>query len=371
MRRIITTFLFIAMVASGASAIEYGGLLDSNSFFEKAAENDFSFSQKLDASAYMRIPFTKDGRAALSTEFVYRFQYMDQEVGHFVNLPLLKVGYSDDVGGGSMDIAAGRFTMSDNTRKIFNQTSDGVFGSYATDSVVSSMYFGYTGLVNRYFVSMIENSIGSYSGFESDVYTSSLPYIVVGANVGLNNLLLNQNMGIGLWGFVGIQNLDSNKVYGTLALNGPIVGNLFHSTEGIVVGLIQSGTAEVAGLCSTILSYYFDWMGLAANVGATYASEKFETVTATSGMVGSAPWTNVFLPSVSLSSLPLSFLYLAMELNVPFQAENMEYLGVGLAGTVTCQLLSDVALGVDFSQLIAKEADDDYMKISIKAAISF
>ena len=68
MKRIIASVLFIAMVATGVSAIEYGGLLDSNSSFEKIAENDFAFSQKLDASAYMRIPFTKDGRAALSPE---------------------------------------------------------------------------------------------------------------------------------------------------------------------------------------------------------------------------------------------------------------------------------------------------------------
>ena len=81
MKRIITAFLFVAMVAAGVSAIEYGALLDSNSSFEKVAENDFAFSQKLDASAYVRVPFTKDGRAALSTEFAYRFQYADEDMG--------------------------------------------------------------------------------------------------------------------------------------------------------------------------------------------------------------------------------------------------------------------------------------------------
>lgn len=50
MKRIITAFLFVAMVAAGVSAIEYGALLDSNSSFEKVAENDFAFSQKLDES---------------------------------------------------------------------------------------------------------------------------------------------------------------------------------------------------------------------------------------------------------------------------------------------------------------------------------
>lgn len=371
MKRIITAFLFVAMVAAGVSAIEYGALLDSNSSFEKVAENDFAFSQKLDASAYVRVPFTKDGRVALSTEFAYRFQYADEDMSHFLNLPLLKVGYSGGVGSGYMDIAAGRFTMSDNTRKIFNQTSDGLFGSFATDVFVASMYFGYTGLVNRYFVSMVETGIDAYTGFESDFYTSSLPYMVVGANVGLNNLFLNQNVGLSSWGFVGIQEFDSNKVYGAITFNGAIVGNLFHSTEGIVVGLIRNDTAEVAGLCSTTLSYYFDWLGLAVNAGATYASEKFETVTATSGMVRSEPWTNVFLPSLSVSMLPVSNLYVAVETNFPLAAKDMEYQGAGLVGSVQYQLFNDVALGVNVSQFFAKMEENNYTKISLRAAISF
>ena len=371
MKRIIASVLFVAMVATGVSAIEYGGLLDSNSSFEKIAENDFAFSQKLDASAYMRIPFTKDGRAALSTEFAYRFQYTAEDMNHFLNLPLLKVSYRGGVGNGYMDIAAGRFTMSDNTRKIFNQTSDGLFGSFATDVFVASMYFGYTGLVNRYFVSMVETDIDAYSGFESDFYTSSLPYMVVGANVGLNNLFLNQNMGIGFWGFVGIQNMKSNKMYGTISFDGPIVGNLFHSTEGVVAGLIQNDTSEVAGLFSSTLSYYLDWKGLAVHAGATYASEKFETVTATSGMVRSEPWTNVLLPSLSVSMLPVSNLYVAVETNFPLAAKDMEYQGAGLVGSVQYQLFSDVALGVNVSQFFAKMEENNYTKISLRAAISF
>lgn len=371
MKRIIASVLFVAMVATGVSAIEYGGLLDSNSSFEKVAENDFAFSQKLDASAYMRVPFTKDGRAALSTEFAYRFQYTAEDMNHFLNLPLLKVSYRGGVGNGYMDIAAGRFTMSDNTRKIFNQTSDGLFGSYSTEFFVTSMYFGYTGLVNRYFVSMVETDIDAYSGFESDFYTSSLPYMVVGANVGLNNLFLNQNMGIGFWGFVGIQNMKSNKMYGTISFDGPIVGNLFHSTEGIVAGLIQNDTSEVAGLFSSTLSYYLDWKGLAVHAGATYASEKFETVTATSGMVRSEPWTNVFLPSLSVSMLPVSNLYVAVETNFPLASKGMEYQGAGLVGSVQYQLFSDVALGVNVSQFFAKMEENNYTKISLRAAISF
>ena len=371
MKRIIASVLFIAMVATGVSAIEYGGLLDSNSSFEKIAENDFAFSQKLDASAYMRVPFTKDGRAALSTEFAYRFQYAAEDMSHFLNLPLLKVSYRGGVGNGYMDIAAGRFTMSDNTRKIFNQTSDGLFGSFATDVFVASMYFGYTGLVNRYFVSMVETDIDAYSGFESDFYTSSLPYMVVGANVGLNNLFLNQNMGIGFWGFVGIQNMKSKKMYGTISFDGPIVGNLFHSTEGIVAGLIRNDTSEVAGLFSSTLSYYLDWKGLAVHAGATYASEKFETVTATSGMVRSEPWTNVFLPSLSVSMLPVSNLYVAVETNFPLASKGMEYQGAGLVGSVQYQLFNDVALGVNVSQFFAKMEENNYTKISLRAAISF
>lgn len=371
MKRIIAAVLFVSLLGSGVSAIEYGGLVDSNSSFEKVAAEDFAFSQKLDASAYVRIPFTKDGRAALSTEFAYRLQYADEEMSHFLNLPLLKVEYGGDVGNGYMDIAGGRFTMSDNTRKIFNQTSDGLFGSYSTDLVVASMYFGYTGLVNRYFVTMVENAITSYSGFESDLYTSSLPYVAVGANVGLNNLFLNQNMGIGFWGFVGVQDMKSNKMYGSITFNGPIVGNLFHSTEGLVAGLLQNDTSEVAGLFSSTLSYYLDWKGLAVNAGATYASEKFETVTATSGMVRSEPWTNVFLPSLSVSMLPVSNLYVAVETNFPLSAKEMEFQGTGLVGYVTYQLFSDVAVGVNVSQFFAKMEENNYTKISLRAAISF
>lgn len=371
MKRILS-FIFISAFTLGSIfAVEYGGLINSDSSFKKNGSDDFVFTEKLDTSAYLKIPFSKEGHTTLSTEFVYRFQYDDAQINHFINLSLLKLNYSNEISDGLMNIAVGRFSIAENTGKIFNQTSDGLFGSYQTGSFMGSMYFGYTGLVNRYFTTMNEMGITEYSGFASDYYTSSLPYLVIGAEFALPNLFLEQSLGIASWNFIGSQNLKSNKIYGTLSLNGPLVENLYHNTHGIFAANFGDGTKQFAGLASTMLSYYFNYRGLVANAGITYASKDFQTVTSTSGLVTGDPWTNLFLPSVSVSMLPITSLYVAVETNVVLAAENMEYAGAGLAGVVSYQLFSDVALSLNASHFFAKQEDAKYTQISIKAAISF
>ena len=371
MKRILS-FIFISAFTLGSIfAVEYGGLINSDSSFKKNGSDDFVFTEKLDTSAYLKVPFSKEGHTTLSAEIVYRFQYDDAKIDHFINMPLLKLNHSSTVSNGLINIAAGRFSIAENTGKIFNQTSDGLFGSYQTGSFMTSLYFGYTGLVNRYFTTMNEMGITEYSGFTSDYYTSSLPYMVIGAEFALPNLFLEQSLGIASWNFVGIQKLKSNKIYGTLSLNGPLMVNLYHNTQGIFSVNIGDGTEAFAGLASTLLSYYFNYRGLAANTGITYASKDFQTVTNTSGLVTGDPWTNLLLPSVSVSMLPISSLYVAVETNFALVAENMEYVGTGIAGVVSYQLLSDVALGLNASHFFAKHEAANYTQISIKAAISF
>lgn len=371
MKRILS-FIFISAFTLGSIfAVEYGGLINSDSSFKKSSSDDFIFTEKLDTSAYLKIPFSKEGHTTLSTEFVYRFQYDDAKADHFINLSLLKLNHSSEVSDGLVNIAAGRFSMAENTGKIFNQTSDGLFGSYQTGSFMGSMYFGYTGLINRYFTTMNEMGITEYSGFTSDFYTSSLPYLVIGAELAFPNLFLEQSLGIASWNFIGIQKLKSNKIYGTLSLNGPLVENLYHNTHGIFAGILGDGTEQVAGLASTLLSYYFNYRGLAANAGITYASKDFQTVTSTSGLVTGDPWTNLFLTSLSASMLPITSLYVGAETNFVMVAENMEYAGTGLAGVISYQLFSDVALSLNASHFFAKHEAAKYTQISIKAAISF
>lgn len=363
--------VLIAFISTNIFAIDFGGLISSDSSFDKQGSDDFVFTEKLDSSAYIKIPFSKDGKISLASEFLYRFQYSDSKINHYLDLPLFKFNFSGDVGTGVLDIYAGRYSVSDSTAKIFNQTSDGMFVSYSTAPFVTSFYIGYTGLVNRYLVSMVEGDITEYSGFSSDFYTSSLPYLALAANASMPNLVAGQNLGLGFWGFIGIQNLESNKYYGTVTINGPIAGNLYHTTEGIFAAITRKDTTRMSGFASAKLSYYFNWLGLSANAGLSYASEDFETVTATSGLVNGAPWTNVMVPTLSMSILPLPSLYIGAEANVPLTADEMEYTGVGVVGMVSYQLFSDVSLGISANHFAAKEEAQKQTKISIRASISF
>lgn len=370
MKRLPALILAATVILGGIHAVDYGGLVSSDSTFDKFGSENLVFTEKLDSSLYLKVPFTTDGSASLSTEFVYRFQWSDSQIDHFINLPLLKFNYSAHLDTGLMHIAAGRFSMADGSGKIFSQTSDGLFGSYSASMFMVSAYCGYTGAVSRNFTTMNEMGITQYSGFASDVYTSSLPYVVAGAELTLPNLFWGQSVGIGSWNFIGIQNLKSNKLYGTLALSGPIAGNLYHNTTAIFAGILGGDAWNFAGLASSQLTYYFDYKGLAANLGLTYASKEFQTVTVTTGLIRSEPWTNLFVPAISMSILPLPSLYMAAETNIALLADG-EYTGIGLAGVVGYQLFSDVAFSVSAGHFFAKEQLKKQTKISIKAAISF
>ena len=372
MKRVLTYIFLSTFIIGSLFAVDYGGLITSDSSFKQNGSQDFVFAEQMDASAYLKVPFTKDGNTLLSAEFAYRLQYGDSQINHFINLPLLKISHTREVSNGLMNIAAGRYIMADGTGKIFSQTSDGLFGSYKTSSFSGSMYFGYTGLVNRFYTSMNEVGVsGEYSGFVSDFYTSSLPYLVVGADFSLPNLFYGQNLSIGSWNFIGTQKLKSNKIYGTISMNGPLVANLYHNTNVVLAGILGDGTAQFAGLASSVFTYYFNYMGLAANVGLTYASKEFQPVTNISGLVTGAPWSNLFVPAVSVSILPLSALYVGLETNVALQAESMEYTGVGFAAVASYQLFSDVAFSLNASHFLAKEEAARQTKISVKVAISF
>ena len=372
MKRVLTSIFITACILGSVFAVEYGGLVTSDSTLKQNGTEALVFAEQLDASAYLKVPFSQDGNTVLSTEFAYRFQYDSSQVNNFINLSLLKISHTQEISEGKMNVAAGRYIMADGTGKIFNQTSDGLFGSYQTSSMMASMYFGYTGLVNSFFTSMnVGGLTGEYTGFTSDFYTSSLPYLVVSADFSLPNLFAQQNLSVGSWNFIGTQKLKSNKLYGTISMNGPLMENLYHNTNVVLAGILADGTSNFAGLAATTVTYYFNYMGLAANAGLTYASKEFQPVTSISGLVTGEPWSNLFVPAVSVSMLPLSALYVGAETNLVLLADGMEYTGVGLAAVVSYQLFSDVAFSLNANTFIAKEEAARQTKISLKAAISF
>ena len=372
MKRVFTSILITAFILGSVFAIDYGGLVISDSTLKQNGTQKFVFAEQVDASAYLKVPFSQDGSTVLSTEFAYRFQYDNSQASNFINLSLLKINHTRAVSDGQMTIAGGRYIMADGTGKIFNQTSDGLFASHQTSTMVGSMYFGYTGLVNSFFTSMnVAGVTGEYTRFKSDMYTFTLPYLVVGAEFALPNLFYQQNLSFGSWNFFGTQKLKSNKIYGTISLNGPLMENLYHNTHVVLAGILGDRTTNFAGLAASNLTYYFNYMGLAANAGLTYASKEFQTVTNISGLVTGESWSNLFVPTVSVSMLPLSALYVAAETNVALRADGMKYEGIGLAAVASYQLFNDVAFSLNASTFIAKEETARQTKISLKAAISF
>lgn len=371
MKRFLGLIFLTTFISASIFAVEFGGLISSDSLFDKQGSNNFVFTERLDTSAYLKVPFSKDGKINLATEFMYRLQIADSNVNHFLNLPLLKFNYAASVGTGTLNISAGRFTMTDNTSRIFNQTSDGLYVSYGTSTFAGSFYAGYTGLVNRHFVSMKEDGIESYNGFSSDVYTSSLPYLATAANLSLPNILFEQNLGFGFWGFFGIQNLKSNKYYGSINIDGPIFGGLYYAVDGVFAGISQENTTKFAGYTSAKFSYYFGLLGLTANAGLSFASEDFQTVTATSDIATGTQWSNTLVPTMSVSILPLPSLFIGAEATVPLTAKDMQYQGTGLIGVISYQFFSDMSVGLNVTQYFAKETSNSKTQLSIKASISF
>lgn len=368
MKKIIAIFIFFVVVHFAFTA-EFGGILGSNTSFAKAEQEDFTWTERADLALNAKIPFTASGNIYLAMEGVYRGIFSAEDIVHAVNLPLLKFNYSSYMANGFVDISVGRFFVSDITGKVLSQTSDGISAGYNTDSLVFSMYAGYTGLVNSKFVQM--NAMESYDVKETPVYNLSLPYVLLGGTFTMPYLFMNQNISLDVWGAVGLQGLKRNNIYTSGAISGPIYKNLYYTLMGGASFVTENGgDFDIGGLAILKFDYFFNLLNMVVSIQGNMASENFQPITSTS-CVGEYMMNNILSAGAFFSMHPLKNMLLSLRGDGIFQMGDMQYQGIQVAGEFKWQLFSDVLLGITASYFIPDMEKDSNMAISANVVVSF
>lgn len=399
------SFLFSVLFALSLNvfAFDFGGLITNNSALKNHGDGDFKFDQKNSASAWFRAPFDKTGENYFATEVIYDFEsdFDSEQTTNVLDLNLFELSLFKNVGSSKIGMNIGRFYFSDITGTIFTQNSDGLKFSFHNDWMNISAYASYTGLLNAHNAEIITTAAKTfysdgttpwvedptlYSSVDNDkIYDFAKKYAVAEFSVGFPYLFAGQSVSLEFLGAFGLEEDSFNRMYATLALDGPIFQTLFYNISS-TVGLVDyDGETKISNLSKVGLNYFLKKFSFGVN--AVYASgeqgglSSFEGFTKNTSTYAARDflYSGIIKTGVAASFKPLNALLFNLGSDVVFNAvagdenEDIEYFGFQYSADALWQVKSDFQLGFAASQFIDKDNLDDVRKtsFSVKAALSF
>ena len=246
MRKIILAGLIsLSCIFSSLYAFSWSGIVDNET--KLSANHDFN-EIGLDQSNGVFFSFNthfgekKDVKFVSEVLYKYEFncQFKEKETDlkNIADCNLLKFSGDMNLWDGLLSWNAGRFKFSDFSGAVFSQTSDGAYVSYNSLKMKASAYAGYTGLLNRLNVSMVENEIKD----GDQIYALCPKYIPLAADFSYKGLFEDHTAGIQLECFVPASDDYKLKAYTTLIMNG------FFGTLVSYDARLTLGTEEFDGL---------------------------------------------------------------------------------------------------------------------------
>ena len=191
MKKINKTFIALSVLFSfclPSFALSWSGVIDNTT---KISENhDFTvpvLEQSNGIYLSLRAPISKKGSLVFDAEALYKynlkyaFKTNTSTFKNIVDSDLFRLSGSWKLGNGMLNMNAGRFYVNDSNGIVFNQISDGLLLAYNAKKFDAKLYGGYTGLLNSFNVSMVENTIVPEKN--KDFYSLCPQYIPVMADV--------------------------------------------------------------------------------------------------------------------------------------------------------------------------------------------
>ena len=373
---IISGILAIAFICS-AFAISWGGMVDNNS--KLSANNDFSvmaLNQSNGVYLSVNSNIIDGGSRRFSGEGLYKYEFncnfdtKDTSFKNIADVDLLKLSGDWTISGGHLAMALGRYKYSDFSGAVFSQTSDGLYLSYDTMKMKASVYGGFTGLLNRLNVLMMENEYEEGEQF----YALCPMYIPVLADFSYKALFNSHTIGLQAAAYIPVSDKNTMKAYGTVIANGYI------GTIASYDARITLGTEKFDGLMMDAMldaNFYVN-TNVMVTVGGEYASgaqgslKPFETLSVRS--FGKAPFYNgVIVPKLAAMYASGKIYASAIErviIGMPEDEAKLE--GFDTTVNVIYNLFSDVQLGLDAGAYICKETKEftNYYA-TVKALLAF
>ena len=377
MKKVVTGFIALSCLLASAAALSWGGLVDnntrfsSNDDFTRLALNQsngiyFSVNSNLNKNASMRI--AAEGLYKYNASF--DFKENETKFKNIADVNLLKFTGNWALGPGVLALNLGRFQYQDFSGSVFSQVSDGAYISFDTLDVKASVYAGYTGLLNRLNVSMVDNETKDDDQF----YALCPKYIPLAADISYKKLFEYHTVGLQAAAFLPLSDDYKMKAYGTLILNGYI------GTLGSYDARVTLGTEKFDGLMldAKLDGTFYASNNLMVTAGGEYVSgaqgdiKPFLTISSRS--FGGAPvYNGVIVPKVGVMYVAGKFFASATErIIITMPKDEAKLDGFDTSVNVIYNAFSDLQLGCDIGAYICKETktNSNYYA-TVKASLAF
>ena len=377
MKKVVTGFIALSCLLASAAALSWGGLVDnntrfsSNDDFTRLALNQsngiyFSVNSNLNKNASMRI--AAEGLYKYNASF--DFKENETKFKNIADVNLLKFTGNWALGPGALALNLGRFQYQDFSGSVFSQVSDGAYISFDTLDVKASVYAGYTGLLNRLNVSMVDNETKDDDQF----YALCPKYIPLAADISYKKLFEYHTVGLQAAAFLPLSDDYKMKAYGTLILNG-YIGTLASYDARVTLG-----TEKFDGLMldAKLDGTFYASNNLMVTAGGEYVSgaqgdiKPFLTISSRS--FGGAPvYNGVIVPKVGVMYVAGKFFASATErIIITMPKDEAKLDGFDTSVNVIYNAFSDLQLGCDIGAYICKETktNSNYYA-TVKASLAF
>ena len=375
-----------------ASAADFGALVTNDSTFTGNKASELELDQKNTASAWLRIPFNNAGTTYFTVEGLYQFERTpiniskDDDVGDAENQPLFdvdlaKFAASAGAGAGTFSLALGRFSTSDLTGIIYNQNADGALLSFESPVFALSLYGAYTGLLNARAVSMLDDITEEDT---EKLYQLATKYAIGSATLSLPHFAAGQTLSAQFLGTFRLEDEDFNRMYATLALNGPLSTRLFYTLSSTLgISSYADEDKEYSNLSKASLTLYTGVKGITFTANGVYASGEqgpfksftgFTSQTAVKALSDRTEYTGLIKGGLGMSIKPFASVLLSGGCEAILTAldTSIEYEGFQYQAALGWQVVSDVSLSASIYQYYDKEnSERDKTGINLYAAISF
>ena len=380
---IVSSVLAVTCLLSSAFAFSWSGLVDNNT---KISENhDFSKpvlnqSNGVYLSGYSNIGDAGNMRFTAEALYKYSFNYdikdNKSDLKNVADLDLFKFAGEWTVGPGKVSLSAGRFQYSDFSDAVFKQVSDGLYINFNNAKMKGAVYAGYTGLLNRLNVSMVDNETKDDDNF----YALCPKYVPVLADFSYKALLDTNTIGLQGAFYLPLSDDYTMKAYGTFILNG-YIGKMGSYDARVTVGSEKpKGKDSFDGVmldAKLDTSFYLNSVSM-VNIGGEYVSgEQGDIkpfVTVSSRSFGGAPFYNgVIVPKVGLMyAAGKIYANVTERVIISMPKDEAKLDGFDTSASVVYNLFSDLQLGCNLGAYICKETkENSNYYATLKASLAF
>ena len=380
MKKILFSVLAGFCLLSSAAALSWGGVIDNNT--KLSANDDFSQTWLTQSNGiYLSVSSNFTPNLRFAGEGMYKYNLncdMKENETDFTNIgdvTLLKLAGEWTAGDGLISLNAGRYRYSDFSGSVFSQLSDGLYLGYDSQNIQASVYAGYTGLLNRLNVSMVDNEYDK----DDDFYALCPKYVPVTADFSYKGILDTNTVGLQGAFFIPVTDKNTMKLYGTLIMNGYI------GTFGTYDIKFTAGSEKVDDKFDGLMfdgkldtNIYINTASM-VNAGFEYVSgakgdniKPFVTLTARS-FGGSLYSNSVMVPKLGLTYAAGKFYgNLTERVIITMLNDETKLDGFDTSASLVYNVFSDLKLGLDGGAYICKETKElSNYYATIKASLAF